>query len=167
MTDGATLTLVPLTAESVLALAAHPAQPLSQEGLTGLVWPEDDRRVLRYRAEALAADPAAWPWLLHAVLDGNGALVGRIGCHTRPVGGRVEVGYYVLPGARRRGVATRVLTSFTRWLREHGVDTVVLAIGPENAASLAIARRAGFVRVGEVWDDEDGLEVVLERTLDG
>ena len=167
MTDGATLTLVPLTAESLRALAARPAQPLSQEGLTGLVWPEDDRRVLRYRAEALAADPAAWPWLLHAVLDGNGALVGRIGCHARPVAGRVEVGYYVLPAARRRGVATRALASFTRWLREHGVDTVVLAIGPENAASLTIARRAGFVRVGEVCDDEDGLEVVLERTLHG
>jgi [ribosomal protein S5]-alanine N-acetyltransferase len=167
VSDEPALTLVPLTAESVRALAAGPAEPLSQEGLTGLVWPEDDRRVLRYRAEALAADPAAWPWLLHAALDDDGALLGRIGCHTRPVAGRVEVGYYVLPDARGRGLATRMLASFLHWLRVRGVETVVLTIGPDNAASLTIARRAGFVGVGEVWDEEDGPELVLERTLDG
>ncbi len=167
MSDEPALSLVPLSAQSVRALAASPAEPLSQERLTGLVWPVDDRRVLRYRAEALAADPAAWPWLLHAALDDEGALVGRIGCHTRPVGGRVEVGYYVLPDARGRGLATRMLASFLHWLREHGVETVVLTIAPDNLASLAIARRAGFVRVGEAWAEEDGLELVLERILDG
>jgi ribosomal-protein-alanine N-acetyltransferase len=134
--------------------------------LAGLVWPEDDRRVLRYRAEALAADPTAWRWLLHAVLDGEGRLVGRIGCHSAPVDGRVEVGYYVRPAVRGQGTATRVLAAFSDWLFDHGVRTVVLTIGPENVASLRIARRAGFVEVGEQWDDEDGRELVLERTLD-
>jgi [ribosomal protein S5]-alanine N-acetyltransferase len=161
------LRLEPLTAESIRALAARPDEPLSQEGLTGLVWPADDRRVLRYRAEALAADPAAWRWLLHAVLEGDQDLVGRIGCHGAPVDGRVEVGYYVRPDARGRGLATRMLASFTEWLGDRGVDTVVLTVGPDNEASLRIARRAGFAVVGEQWDEEDGREVVLERTLSG
>jgi RimJ/RimL family protein N-acetyltransferase len=160
---GSALTLVALTAESIRALAAEPAAPLSQQGLPGLAWPEDDRRVLRYRAEALAADPDAWPWLLHVALDEHGALAGRIGCHARPVGGRVEIGYHVRPEARGHGVATRMLASFSAWLREQGVDTLVLTIGPDNAASIAIARRAGFVQVGQEEDDEDGLQLVLER----
>jgi [ribosomal protein S5]-alanine N-acetyltransferase len=162
---GAEHRLVPLTAESIRALAAHPEEPLVQEGLAGLVWPEDDLRVLRYRAEALTADPEAWPWLLHAVLDEAGELVGRIGCHAPPHDGRVEVGYYVRPDARGRGVATAVLAAFTAWLQDRGVGTVVLAIRPDNTASLRIARAAGFVQVGEQWDEEDGLELVLETAL--
>jgi [ribosomal protein S5]-alanine N-acetyltransferase len=164
---GPQLTLVPLTGESIGALALRPDAPLTQEGLTGLVWPEDDRRVLRYRAEALAADPAASRWLLHAVLDSGGHLVGRIGCHAAPVDGRVEVGYYVRPDARGGGLATRMLEVFSDWLRSNGVATVVLTVGPDNVASLRIARRGGFVRVGEQWDEEDGPELVLERALTG
>jgi RimJ/RimL family protein N-acetyltransferase len=46
-----------------------------------------------------------------------------------------------------------------------GVTAVVLSVRPDNEASLRVARRAGFVMVGERQDDEDGLELVLERTL--
>lgn len=162
---GPQLTLVLLTAESIRALAARPDEPMVQEGLAGRVWPADDLRVLRYRAEALATDPDAWPWLLHAVLDEGGELVGRIGCHAAPDDGRVEVGYYVRPAARGRGVATAVLAAFTAWLHERGVGTVVLAVRPDNTASLRIAQGAGFVQVGEQWDEEDGLELVLERRV--
>jgi RimJ/RimL family protein N-acetyltransferase len=159
------LTLVPLTADSIRALSSRPEDALSQPGLTGLIWPQDDRRVLRYRAEALAADPAGWRWLLHAALDGDGNLVGRIGCHAAPVDGGVEVGYSVRPHARGRGLGTRLLADFSDWLSENGVDRVVLTVRPDNVASLRIARGAGFVETGERWDEEDGLELVLERAL--
>ena len=154
-----------LTAESLRALAERGEEPLTQEGLRGQRWPEDDRRVLRYRAEALTADPASQRWLLHAAVDGTGRIVGRIGCHGAPVQGRVEVGYHVLPDVRRRGLATRLLTVFSDWLLDNGVETVVLAIAPGNTASLSLAERAGFVQVGEQWDEEDGRELVLERRL--
>lgn len=39
------------------------------------------------------------------------------------------------------------------------------SISPDNAASLAVIRPFGFERVGEQWDDEDGLELVFERPL--
>ena len=35
---------------------------------------------------------------------------------------------------------------------------------PEIAASLHIVRAANFVEVGEQWDDQDGLELVFERS---
>jgi RimJ/RimL family protein N-acetyltransferase len=133
--------------------------------LAGLVWPADDRRVIRYRSDALAADPASERWLPSAVLDADGNLVGRIGCHSAPANGRVEVGYSVRPECRGRGLATRILSTFSQWLADQGVQTVVLSVRPDNEASLRIARRAGFVQVGERQDDEDGLELVLERAL--
>ena len=37
------------------------------------------------------------------------------------------------------------------------------SISPDNVASLATLRPFGFTRVGEQWDDEDGLEIVYER----
>ncbi len=159
------LRLVPLTAASVRALVAEPGRSLTEPGLTGLGWPEEDRRVLRYRSEALAADPAAAPWLLHVAVDEQERLVGRIGCHSAPVDDRVEVGSWVGPDFRGRGVATWLLAAFSAWLQESGVRTVVLTVGPANAPSLGIARRAGFVHLGERWDEEDGTELVLERDL--
>jgi hypothetical protein len=94
------LRLVPLTAGSIGSLALRPDEPLSQDGLTGLVWPADDRRVIEYRSAALATDPTSERWLLSAVLDADGTLMGRIGCHSAPVDGRVEVGYSVRPEHR-------------------------------------------------------------------
>jgi hypothetical protein len=35
-------------------------------------------------------------------------------------------------------------------------------VGPDNLASLALVGQYGFVKVGEQWDDEDGLEIILE-----
>lgn len=165
MTQPGGITLVPLTETTLRALVERPDAPLTQAGLARQQWPEGDRRVLRYRAAALAADATSWPWLLHAVVDDSGRVVGRVGCHSAPVDGRVEVGYAVVPGVRRRGVATSALEGFCTWLRANGVHTVVLTVGPGNTASLAVAGRAGFVQVGERWDEEDGLELVLERTL--
>lgn len=161
------LTLLPLTTESIRALVERPEEPLRQAGLVGSVWPEEDSRVLRYRHEAIAADPDASRWLLHAAVDPGGRILGRIGCHEAPVAGRVEVGYFVRPEARRQGVASRMLAVFMTWLRDNGVDIVVLSVAPENAASLAIARHFGFALVGEREDEEDGLELVLERSLEG
>ncbi len=162
---GEQLTLVPLTGESIRALALRPDEPLSQPGVQGARWPAEDRRVLRYRDEALTADPAAWQWLLHAAVDREGCVLGRIGCHAAPVDGRVEVGYFVRPDARGRGMAGRLLGQFLRWLADHGVDTVVLSVAPRNAASLALVQRFGFLPAGEREDEEDGVELVFERRL--
>jgi len=38
------------------------------------------------------------------------------------------------------------------------------SISPDNVASLATIAGFGFVRAGEQWDAEDGLELLFERT---
>jgi ribosomal-protein-alanine N-acetyltransferase len=76
----------------------------------------------------------------------------------------VEVGYTVDPGHRRRGYATAILTALLeRAAAEPAVRVVRASISPDNVASLATIAKFGFTRVGEQWDEEDGLELLFER----
>jgi ribosomal-protein-alanine N-acetyltransferase len=133
--------------------------------LTGVVWPEDERRVLRYRVAALDADPDAAPYLLWvAVLDGRFA--GRIGCHAAPdANGTVEIGYAVALAERDRGLGGRIVDTFCTWLAGAGVTDVDASVSPGNEPSLRLLRRRGFVESGERWDEEDGRELVLTKHL--
>ena len=54
--------------------------------------------------------------------------------------------------ARGRGLATRAVTLMTTWLLELGAARVFLTIQSENAASAAVARRAGFTLEGTLRD---------------
>ena len=65
--------------------------------------------------------------------------------------GEVNVGYYLFGTARGKGYASRAVELLLEHLRrdtEHTVAT--LLIHPENARSLAVARRLNFVQKGEV-----------------
>ena len=65
--------------------------------------------------------------------------------------GEVNVGYYLFPSARGKGYASRAVELLLEHVRRdtsHSVAT--LLIHPENHRSLALARRLGFVRTGEV-----------------
>jgi L-amino acid N-acyltransferase YncA len=62
----------------------------------------------------------------------------------------VEIGYFVLPHARRRGIATTI----ARLLSEHafslGVERVAAYVNVGNVASERVVERAGFTREGVV-----------------
>jgi RimJ/RimL family protein N-acetyltransferase len=45
---------------------------------------------------------------------------------------------------------------------EPAVHRVRVSIRPDNVASYRLAAQFGFAKVGEQWDDEDGLEYVYE-----
>jgi RimJ/RimL family protein N-acetyltransferase len=65
--------------------------------------------------------------------------------------GAVNVGYYLFAGARGKGFASRSVELLLLHLRrdtEYAVATLV--IHPENARSLALARRLGFLATGEI-----------------
>jgi RimJ/RimL family protein N-acetyltransferase len=122
----------------------------------------DDSAWLLMRAGQLRADPAYAPWSLRAVLlTEAGDEIGHAGFHARPVGGTVELGYTIFPAWRGHGFATEAAEGLMAFGRTHGATTFGLSIAPDNAASLAIAAKLGFVRTGEHIDERRGLEWVF------
>ena len=63
--------------------------------------------------------------------------------------GVVEHSVYVDPAARGRGVGRALLDRLIASTEAAGIWTIQSGIFPENAASLALHRRAGFREVGE------------------
>ncbi|MFF9339673.1 MULTISPECIES: GNAT family N-acetyltransferase [unclassified Streptomyces] len=62
--------------------------------------------------------------------------------------GVVEHSVYVHPGARGRGVAGALLAALIDSTEAAGIWTIQSGVFPENAASLALHRRAGFRVIG-------------------
>ena len=65
--------------------------------------------------------------------------------------GEVNVGYYLFPGARGKGYASRAVELLLRHLSRNTEHTgATLLIRPENSRSLKLARRLGFQQKGEL-----------------
>lgn len=80
----------------------------------------------------------------------DGQFVGAIGLkRTDRAAAKTEAGYWLAPWGRGRGVMTRALCLLTDWaLDSQGIGRVEVHVAPGNDASLAVARRAGFVEEG-------------------
>lgn len=89
---------------------------------------------------------AGGDWL---VLDG-GTPAGRVTVYGLDLAeARGEVGYWVLPEARGRGVATRALEALSDWLfAELGLWRLELGHSTANNASCRVALKAGFAPEG-------------------
>jgi len=74
----------------------------------------------------------------------TGASLGQCGVDGWSPGDVAQIGYWLAPEARGRGVATRAVVQLTSWLVELGATRVFLTIVEDNPASISVARRAGF-----------------------
>ena len=114
------------------------------------------------RAGQLREDPGFAPWSLRdVILTGTGETIGHGGFHQAPVEGVVEIGYRIHTVWQGRGFATEVTEALMAFARSHGATAFLLSISPDNTASLAIAAKLGFTRIGEQMDEVDGLEWVF------
>jgi RimJ/RimL family protein N-acetyltransferase len=129
-------------------------------------WPGRTGRTMRWRLAQLDADPTELPWLLRAMVlrQPERDVIGHIGFHDPPnARGAVEVGYTVELGYRRQGFAFEAVQALFGWATsEHGIHRFVASVAPDNVASLALARKLGFIQTGSQMDEEDGLELVFE-----
>lgn len=121
-------------------------------------------RVWKRRADQLRTNPEDAPWVTRLLVTADGTVVGRAGFHGIPDSeGMVEVGYSVDPQYRRQGharAALRIMIDVAKSIP--GVKKVRATVAPGNVASRALIDSFGFAEVGEQWDEEDGLEIVLE-----
>jgi L-amino acid N-acyltransferase YncA len=85
-------------------------------------------------------------------VDDGGTVVGWVAVSAvsaRPVyAGVVEHSVYVDPAARGRGVGRALLDALVATTEQAGIWTIQSGIFPENTASLALHRAAGFRAVG-------------------
>jgi RimJ/RimL family protein N-acetyltransferase len=160
------LHLVPLSMTAMRALVEGDLPTASAvTGATATPYLVDHAWLWRIRLAQVATDPVALDWIARLAVAPDGTVVGIVGFHGPPdERGMVEVAYGVDPLLRRRGYARALLALALGWAAdEPAVKVVRASISPDNEASLATLRPFGFERVGEQWDEEDGLEVLLER----
>jgi ribosomal-protein-serine acetyltransferase len=83
-----------------------------------------------------------------AFLAAGGALLGTGGLHARIGPGALEIGYWVHAGWTRRGVATTLVHALcAEAFADPAIDAVEIHHDAANAASGAVAARAGFTHI--------------------
>jgi len=163
-----------LSPEALAAVAAGNDEAASR--LTGCNlqgFPDEERSIAAVRLKDLEADAGYLPWSLRVMaLKPALTVVGHFNFHTKPgpdylkelAPGAVEFGYTVLPAWRRRGFAEEAALAMMAWATHiHDVRRFVVSVSPDNAPSVAMARKLGFSRIGSHIDDADGYEDILAR----
>lgn len=80
----------------------------------------------------------------HGAVLGGGSLYG-----IDPEQGHAAVGYWLVPSARGRGIASRAVRLLARWaFDELGTQRLELTCEPGNEASRRVALRCGFTEEG-------------------
>jgi len=129
-------------------LVLHPLSPeLARQALDGTALPAapgfpstDDAGLLERLT--VASEPAGHVYLL----EHDGALIGTVGvCSQVDADGRQEIGYGLVPHARRRGLATEAVAALCAVLeREPGVREISALVDTGNIRSLRLLDRLGF-----------------------
>jgi len=165
------LDLVPMSGTFLAWSAAGRWDDAASE--LGAAVPEDwhaSRGLAQMWWERHQADPAFVSWGPRAlILRSEGRMAGHAGFHFPPghaslestAPGGVELGYTVFASDRGQGLATEAGRALLAWAAGQGAASCVVSISPDNAPSLAVARKLGFVtKVGHHIDPEDGPEDV-------
>ncbi|WP_433133986.1 GNAT family N-acetyltransferase [Micromonospora sp. CA-240977] len=92
-------------------------------------------------------DETAASW---AIVDADDRPLGQVGLRGLLLAeASAQVSYWLLPGARGRGIATAALATLTRWsFLQAGLHRLALEHSTANAASCRVATRAGFAVEG-------------------
>ncbi|MGW4501332.1 GNAT family N-acetyltransferase [Micromonospora sp. NPDC004336] len=119
------------------------------------------------RHAGLLAEQEAGVCHFHVLVDADGTVLGRFNL-VDVVDGEAELGYRVAERAAGRGVATDGVRRVAALARgAYGLRRLTAKVTVDNAGSLAVLRRTGFTRVGELsLDGRPGLRFVRDLTAD-
>jgi RimJ/RimL family protein N-acetyltransferase len=148
ITDGDVRLRVP-SEDDVDALLVAVADPELREAANMPNLTREQARASIAHLPALMASGRMLPMIALDATTGD-TVGGGVLHHLDAERGIVEIGYWVLPHARRRGIATQV----ARLLAEHafalGIERVAGYVNVDNPASERVLERAGFTREGVV-----------------
>ena len=84
-----------------------------------------------------------------AVVDGDEFLGGVNFHHIEPMHGRAEVGFWLAPWARGRGIGSAAVRAACEWaFGNWDLNRIEMTTLPDNEASQALARKIGFTHEG-------------------
>ena len=146
-----TLRLVDLPLPVMLAL--RDGEMTTAERLIGLRVPPEfaaQTDIWKFMVTLLDGRPENATWTMHALVRDD-EIVGNAGFKGAPdEHGEIELGYRVLTAHRRQGLAlsaARLLVE--RAKQEPAVTRVLATISPDNAASIGVITKAGFIPDGD------------------
>ena len=121
--------------------------PLTQL-YTRIPFPYDEGDAREFVAGAASRRMVGEAMDLAVASSDDDRLLGAIGLIVdRHDADRAEIGYWVAPGERGRGIAGRALALLSRWaVTEGGFARLDLQAALSNGASIRAAERCGFVR---------------------
>ena len=150
-----------MAADSILVRPAEDADRLALARLFAAVAEERDGIATEPPVDV---DRLAAGWLLDGTLVAvfDGVIVGELRVDPSWFGFG-EIGMMVAADRRGRGVGTALVAAAVDWARERGLHKLSLGVFPQNAAAIALYRKAGFVeegrrvrhirrKSGEQWD---------------
>lgn len=141
-------------------------RPLSDEALAARLAEENDPGMRAALEEMLAGNRAQpgqrlWHTLWEMAQQQGGAAVGSFCFHGAPMNGAVEIGYGVEAEFRGRGYAQEAVRAAANWaFGQQDVYWLEAEAAPDNAPSLHLLEKLGFVRCGE---GEEGPRFSLEK----
>ncbi|MEV8315632.1 GNAT family N-acetyltransferase [Streptomyces sp. NPDC059900] len=101
------------------------------------------------RHAALLAEQAAGTCHFHVLVDGEGAVLGRVNL-VDVADGEAELGYRIAEGATGRGLATDAVRQLCGIAAaKYGLTALRAATYADNAGSRGVLERTGFSLVGE------------------
>jgi ribosomal-protein-alanine N-acetyltransferase len=138
---------------------------LADPGAT-MWWSSPPHETLGQTREWLEAMIANGPDHPDFVVEWNGRVIGKVGFYVMP-----DVGYILHPDVWGQGLASEAVGAvIDHVFSTREVDTLKADVDPENAASIRLLQRLGFVRtgsgertwnVGGIW--KDSLYYALSR----
>ena len=124
---------------------------------------------LKHRIPRVQKDPNfAEIGLILAIAKNSRILVGSAGFHDNPnETGMIEIGFGIVPQMQGLGYGQELLIGMWRMIAKNPmVRTLRYTVTPENSSSLHIIRKMEFLQIGEQIDEEDGLELIFELSVE-
>ncbi|MEH0845256.1 GNAT family protein [Micromonospora sp. CPCC 205711] len=143
--DAGAVRLRPFRLDDAADTAAACSDPLTQRFISGMPDPYTEESARWWVTEGA---PAAWAagGSAYAIADpASDRLLGGTGLsQVVPTRGQAEIGYWVAPWARGRGVATAATRALAAHAFAAGISRLELLTHEENAGSQRVALAAGF-----------------------
>ena len=121
------------------------------------------------RLADVQAHPDRIRWYYRIIVDCvRNLAVGSVSFHAAPdERGMVEIGIGIDSQEQGKGFASEALAGMWNWvINEPGVNFLRYTVSPSNRPSIAIIEKFGFPLVGQQIDEEDGLELIYEISVD-